>query len=156
MSDRLSSICPCCKPVSKPARLTSTRHSRNRADLRNTALVRQTTSGSAAKLLRSQRHYRRFLGVGFDRVSQCLCALAVEDYFDIVSDIDIIDINAGSHGKYSPPTLSGDQLPRIYAPSGPGQNSQWVSEQLLFEVKRTGIDLPVVGAPDQAYMDLAI
>jgi hypothetical protein len=30
-------------------------------------------------------------------------ALAKNDYLDKVTDVDIVDINAGSHGKYSPP-----------------------------------------------------
>ena len=41
------------------------------------------------------------LGVGFDPgVVNAYAAVAVNEYFDSVEEIDIIDINAGSHGKY--------------------------------------------------------
>ena len=41
------------------------------------------------------------LGVGFDPgVVNAYCALAVKRYFDKIDTIDIVDVNAGSHGKY--------------------------------------------------------
>jgi len=41
------------------------------------------------------------LGVGFDPgVVNAYCALAVKHYFDKIDTIDIMDVNAGSHGKY--------------------------------------------------------
>ncbi len=41
------------------------------------------------------------LGVGFDPgVVNAYCALAVKHYFDTIDTIDIMDVNAGSHGKY--------------------------------------------------------
>jgi saccharopine dehydrogenase-like NADP-dependent oxidoreductase len=41
------------------------------------------------------------LGAGFDPgVVNAYCALAVKRYFDRIDTIDIMDVNAGSHGKY--------------------------------------------------------
>src|SRR5690606_1683195 len=41
------------------------------------------------------------LGAGFDPgVVNAYAKLAVDEYFDTVETIDIIDVNAGSHGKY--------------------------------------------------------
>ena len=41
------------------------------------------------------------LGAGFDPgVVNAYCALAVKHHFDTIDTIDIMDVNAGSHGKY--------------------------------------------------------
>ena len=41
------------------------------------------------------------LGAGFDPgVVNAYCALALKHYFDKIDTIDIMDVNAGSHGKY--------------------------------------------------------
>jgi saccharopine dehydrogenase-like NADP-dependent oxidoreductase len=41
------------------------------------------------------------LGVGFDPgVVNAYCALAKKHHFDTIDTIDILDVNAGSHGKY--------------------------------------------------------
>ncbi|MEH6498929.1 MAG: saccharopine dehydrogenase family protein [Pseudoalteromonas distincta] len=86
------------------------------------------------------------LGIGFDPgVVNAYAALAVEDYFDSVSEIDIIDINAGSHGKYFATNFDPEINFREFTGTvWSWQNSQWVSNS-MFEVKRTD-DLPVVGA----------
>ncbi|PCD00037.1 saccharopine dehydrogenase family protein [Halopseudomonas pelagia] len=86
------------------------------------------------------------LGIGFDPgVVNAYAALAVSDYFDSVSDIDIIDINAGSHGKYFATNFDPEINFREFTGTvWSWQNSQWVSNK-MFEVKRTD-DLPVVGA----------
>lgn len=45
------------------------------------------------------------LGAGFDPgVVNAYTRLAKDDYFDRIDSIDIIDINAGSHSRYSPRT----------------------------------------------------
>ncbi|BFM51171.1 saccharopine dehydrogenase family protein [Marinomonas sp. THO17] len=91
------------------------------------------------------------LGVGFDPgVVNAYAALAYNDYFDSVSDIDIIDINAGSHGKYfatnfDPEINFREFTGRVYS----WQNRQW-QENKMFEISRTD-DLPVVGK-QTAYM----
>ena len=85
------------------------------------------------------------LGIGFDPgVVNAYAALAVNEYFDSVSDIDIIDINAGSHGKYFATNFDPEINFREFTGQvWSWQNSQWVSNK-MFEVKRTD-DLPVVG-----------
>jgi len=41
------------------------------------------------------------LGAGFDPgVVNAYCALAANEYFDEIDTIDILDVNAGSHGRY--------------------------------------------------------
>jgi len=85
------------------------------------------------------------LGAGFDPgVVNAYAALAVDEYFDTVDSIDIIDINAGSHGKYFATNFD----PEINFREFTGvvyswQNSQWQTNK-MFEVSRTD-DLPVVG-----------
>jgi saccharopine dehydrogenase-like NADP-dependent oxidoreductase len=85
------------------------------------------------------------LGIGFDPgVVNAYAALAVSEYFDSVSDIDIIDINAGSHGKYFATNFDPEINFREFTGEvWSWQASQWVSNR-MFEVKRTD-DLPVVG-----------
>jgi saccharopine dehydrogenase-like NADP-dependent oxidoreductase len=49
----------------------------------------------------TQRGINAILGVGFDPgVVNAYCALAVKHHFDTIDTIDIMDVNAGSHGKY--------------------------------------------------------
>ncbi|WP_127145750.1 saccharopine dehydrogenase family protein [Pelagibacterium montanilacus] len=85
------------------------------------------------------------LGAGFDPgVVNAYAALAVEEYFDTVESIDIIDINAGSHGKYfatnfDPEINFREFTGRVYS----WQDGQWQTNQ-MFEIPRTW-DLPVVG-----------
>lgn len=89
------------------------------------------------------------LGAGFDPgVVNAYARLGV-DYFDkdTVTDIDIIDINAGNHGKYFATNFD----PEINFREFTGvvyswQNNQWQTNQ-MFEVKRTD-DLPIVGVQD--------
>ncbi|GGD07222.1 saccharopine dehydrogenase family protein [Halopseudomonas salina] len=85
------------------------------------------------------------LGIGFDPgVVNAYAAVAVNEYFDSVSDIDIIDINAGSHGKYFATNFDPEINFREFTGEvWSWQSSSWVSNR-MFEVKRTD-DLPVVG-----------
>jgi saccharopine dehydrogenase-like NADP-dependent oxidoreductase len=49
----------------------------------------------------TQRGINAILGVGFDPgVVNAYCALAVKHHFDEIDTVDIMDVNAGSHGKY--------------------------------------------------------
>lgn len=49
----------------------------------------------------TQQGLTAILGAGFDPgVVNAYCALAVKRYFDKIDTIDILDVNAGSHGKY--------------------------------------------------------
>ncbi|MGM8884450.1 saccharopine dehydrogenase NADP-binding domain-containing protein [Psychrobacter sp. 1U2] len=86
------------------------------------------------------------LGAGFDPGVVNAYARLGYDMMDAgsVTDIDIIDINAGSHGKYfatnfDPEINFREFTGTVYS----WQDSQWQSND-MFEVKRTD-DLPVVG-----------
>jgi saccharopine dehydrogenase-like NADP-dependent oxidoreductase len=85
------------------------------------------------------------LGVGFDPgVVNAYAALARDEYFDRIDSIDIIDVNAGSHGRYfatnfDPEINFREFTGRVWT----WQDRKW-TENKMFEVKRTD-DLPVVG-----------
>ncbi|MBD8554385.1 saccharopine dehydrogenase family protein [Rhizobium sp. CFBP 8762] len=91
------------------------------------------------------------LGVGFDPgVVNAYARLASDDYFDTITDIDIVDINAGSHGKYFATNFD----PEINFREFTGvvyswQNGQWQTNT-MFEIGKE-FDLPVVGTC-KAYM----
>ncbi|WP_395144128.1 saccharopine dehydrogenase NADP-binding domain-containing protein [Moraxella atlantae] len=89
------------------------------------------------------------LGAGFDPGVVNAYARAGVDLFDAgsVTDIDIIDINAGSHGRwfatnFDPEINFREFTGVVYS----WQNRQWQTNA-MFEVKRTD-DLPVVGVQD--------
>ncbi|WP_189425970.1 saccharopine dehydrogenase family protein [Devosia pacifica] len=92
-----------------------------------------------------KRGITAILGAGFDPgVVNSYAALAAEQYFDTIESIDIIDVNAGSHGKYfatnfDPEINFREFTGRVWS----WQDRQWTQNQ-MFEVKRTD-DLPVVG-----------
>jgi saccharopine dehydrogenase-like NADP-dependent oxidoreductase len=85
------------------------------------------------------------LGAGFDPgIVNAYAALALDEYFDQMESIDIIDINAGSHGKYFATNFD----PEINFREFTGvvyswQNRQWAVNK-MFEVRKEW-DLPVVG-----------
>ncbi|WP_409523122.1 saccharopine dehydrogenase family protein [Nitrincola sp. MINF-07-Sa-05] len=85
------------------------------------------------------------LGVGFDPgVVNAYAALADREYFDKIDSIDIIDINAGSHGRYFATNFDPEINFREFTGEvWSWQNSQWTSNQ-MFEIKKNW-DLPVVG-----------
>lgn len=91
------------------------------------------------------------LGVGFDPgVVNAYARLAIDGWMDEVKSIDIIDINAGSHGRW----FSTNFDPEINFREFTGtvyswQDGQWQSNT-MFEVGKTW-DMPVVGE-QQAYM----
>ncbi|MEA5162917.1 saccharopine dehydrogenase family protein [Cereibacter johrii] len=91
------------------------------------------------------------LGVGFDPgVVNAYARLAADEYLDEVRSIDIVDINAGSHGRW----FSTNFDPEINFREFTGtvyswQNGDWQSNR-MFEVGQE-FDLPVVGR-QQAYM----
>ncbi|MBP1871457.1 saccharopine dehydrogenase-like NADP-dependent oxidoreductase [Ensifer adhaerens] len=91
------------------------------------------------------------LGVGFDPgVVNAYARLAKDEYFDKVIAVDIVDINAGSHGKYFATNFD----PEINFREFTGvvyswQNGQWQTNS-MFEVGKE-YDLPVVGKC-KAYM----
>ncbi len=91
------------------------------------------------------------LGVGFDPgVVNAYARLAADEYLDRVESVDIVDINAGSHGRW----FSTNFDPEINFREFTGtvyswQKGRW-QENRMFEVGKT-FDLPVVGA-QKAYL----
>lgn len=85
------------------------------------------------------------LGVGFDPgVVNAYAALARDEYFDRIDSLDIIDVNAGDHGRYFATNFD----PEINFREFTGvvwswQNRQWTQNK-MFEIKKEW-DLPVVG-----------
>ncbi|ODT68684.1 MAG: saccharopine dehydrogenase [Pelagibacterium sp. SCN 63-23] len=86
------------------------------------------------------------LGAGFDPgVVNAYAALAANAYFDRIDSIDIIDVNAGSHGRYFATNFDPEINFREFTGTvWSWQESQWRANK-MFEVKRTD-DLPMVGA----------
>ncbi|WP_101340249.1 saccharopine dehydrogenase family protein [Cereibacter azotoformans] len=91
------------------------------------------------------------LGVGFDPgVVNAYARLAADEYLDEVASIDIVDINAGSHGRW----FSTNFDPEINFREFTGtvyswQDGAWQANR-MFEVGQE-FDLPVVGR-QKAYM----
>lgn len=85
------------------------------------------------------------LGVGFDPgVVNAYARLAEDEYFDKIDSIDIVDINAGSHGRwfatnFDPEINFREFTGTVYS----WQDGEWKSNK-MFEVGREW-DLPVVG-----------
>ena len=91
------------------------------------------------------------LGVGFDPgVVNAWARVAEDAFLDEITSIDIVDINAGSHGKYfatnfDPEINFREFTGTVYS----WQNGGWQSNS-MFEVGRVW-DMPVVG-PQKAYL----
>jgi saccharopine dehydrogenase-like NADP-dependent oxidoreductase len=91
------------------------------------------------------------LGIGFDPgVVNAYARLAKEEYFDTVTDVDIIDINAGSHGRYfatnfDPEINFREFTGTVYS----WQKGAWQTNK-MFEVGQE-FELPVVGK-QKAYL----
>ena len=91
------------------------------------------------------------LGAGFDPgMVNAFARFAVDEFMDDVKSIDIVDINAGNHGKY----FSTNFDPEINFREFTGTVYSWQEgawqENKMFEVGREW-DLPVVGK-QKAYM----
>jgi len=91
------------------------------------------------------------LGVGFDPgVVNAYARLAEDAYLDTITSIDIVDINAGSHGKYFATNFDPEINFREFTGTvWSWQNGQWQSNT-MFEIGKDW-DLPVVGT-QRAYM----
>jgi saccharopine dehydrogenase-like NADP-dependent oxidoreductase len=84
------------------------------------------------------------LGAGFDPgVVNAYCALAVKRYFDTIDTIDILDVNAGSHGKYFSTNFDPEINFREFIKVWTWIDRQW-QEYPTHSVKRV-YDFPVVG-----------
>ncbi|CDI03100.1 Saccharopine dehydrogenase [Candidatus Competibacter denitrificans Run_A_D11] len=85
------------------------------------------------------------LGAGFDPgVVNAYCALAVKRYFDKIDTIDILDVNAGSHGKYFATNFDPEINFREFIKVWTWIDRQW-KEYPTHSVKRV-YDFPVVGS----------
>ena len=91
------------------------------------------------------------LGAGFDPgVVNAYAKLAYDDYFDRIDSIDIIDINAGSHGRYFATNFDPEINFREFTGQvWSWQDNKWTSNK-MFEVGHEW-DLPVVGK-QKAYL----
>lgn len=91
------------------------------------------------------------LGVGFDPgVVNAYCALAVKHYFDKIDTIDILDINAGSHGRYFATNFDPEINFREFIKVWTWINREW-KEYPTHSVKRM-YDFPVAG-PQPVYLN---
>jgi len=84
------------------------------------------------------------LGCGFDPgVVNAWVALAKKHYFDTIETIDILDVNAGSHGKYFATNFDPEINFREFKKVWTWINRKWVLEK-VHAIKRI-YDFPVVG-----------
>lgn len=85
------------------------------------------------------------LGAGFDPgVVNAYARLARDEYFDRIESIDIIDINAGDHGRYFATNFDPEINFREFTGQvWSWQKGQWTANK-MFEVSQEW-DLPVVG-----------
>jgi len=93
----------------------------------------------------ARAHIAAILGIGFDPgVVNAYCSIAVKYHFDEIDTIDILDVNAGSHGKYFATNFD----PEINFREFTGKvwtwiDSQWVCKEMHTE--KWVYDFPVVG-----------
>ena len=84
------------------------------------------------------------LGVGFDPgIVNAWCAYAVKHHFDIIDTIDIMDVNAGNHGKYFATNFDPEINLREFKKVWTWIDRKWV-EKKVHTIKRS-FEFPVVG-----------
>jgi saccharopine dehydrogenase-like NADP-dependent oxidoreductase len=92
----------------------------------------------------TQKGINAILGVGFDPgVVNAYCALAVKKYFDKIDTIDIMDVNAGNHGKYFATNFDPEINLREFRKVWTWIDRKWVCKE-VHSVKQV-YDFPVVG-----------
>lgn len=85
------------------------------------------------------------LGIGFDPgVVNAWCALAKKEYFDTLDTIDILDVNAGSHGKYFATNFDPEINFREFRKVWTWIDRKWVLQKV--HSIRVDYDFPVVGS----------
>ncbi|MBP2650294.1 MAG: Saccharopine dehydrogenase [Firmicutes bacterium] len=85
------------------------------------------------------------LGVGFDPgVVNAWCALAQKEYFDTIDTIDIMDVNAGSHGRYFATNFDPEINFREFKKVWTWIDRKWVLQK-VHSIKMD-YDFPVVGS----------
>lgn len=99
----------------------------------------------------AERGVTAILGAGFDPgVVNAYCALAAKHYFDEIDTIDILDVNAGSHGRYFATNFDPEINFREFVKVWTWIDRQW-QEYPTHAVKRL-YDFPVVG-PQPVYLN---
>lgn len=84
------------------------------------------------------------LGIGFDPgVVNSWCQLAQAEYFDKIETIDILDVNAGSHGKYFATNFDPEINFREFKKVWTWQDKKWVQQKV--HSIRVDYDFPIVG-----------
>jgi saccharopine dehydrogenase-like NADP-dependent oxidoreductase len=84
------------------------------------------------------------LGAGFDPgVVNAYCALALKHYFDKIDTIDILDVNAGSHGKFFATNFDPEINFREFMKVWTWEDRKWVCKPCHTE--KMEYDFPVVG-----------
>ncbi|HWK67955.1 MAG TPA: saccharopine dehydrogenase family protein [Rhizobiaceae bacterium] len=85
------------------------------------------------------------LGAGFDPgVVNAYAALARDQYFDRIDSIDIVDVNAGNHGRYFATNFDPEINFREFTGQvWSWQDGKWTPNK-MFEIRKDW-DLPVVG-----------
>jgi len=92
----------------------------------------------------TQKGINAILGVGFDPgVVNAYCALAVKHHFDAIDTIDILDVNAGSHGRYFATNFDPEINFREFIKVWTWIDRQWVCKPIHTE--KMVYDFPVVG-----------
>ena len=85
------------------------------------------------------------LGIGFDPgVVNAWCALAQKDYFDKLDTIDILDVNAGNHGKYFATNFDPEINFREFKKVWTWIDRRWVLQKV--HSIRMDYDFPIVGS----------
>lgn len=92
----------------------------------------------------TQRGVTAILGAGFDPgIVNSYCALALKHHFDSIDTIDILDVNAGNHGKYFATNFDPEINFREFKKVWTWIDRKWVMED-VHSVKME-YDFPVVG-----------
>jgi saccharopine dehydrogenase-like NADP-dependent oxidoreductase len=93
----------------------------------------------------TERGINAILGIGFDPgVVNAYCALAAKKYFDKIDVIDIMDVNAGNHGRYFATNFD----PEINFREFVGKVWAWIDRKWVekgIHTEKTIFDFPVVG-----------
>ena len=91
-----------------------------------------------------QKGVTAILGGGFDPgIVNAYCAIAVKHHFDKIDTIDIMDVNAGNHGKYFATNFDPEINFREFKKVWTWIDRKWV-EEAVHKVKKN-YDFPVVG-----------
>jgi saccharopine dehydrogenase-like NADP-dependent oxidoreductase len=98
----------------------------------------------------AERGVTAILGAGFDPgVVNAYCALAARKYFDTIDTIDILDVNAGRHGRYFATNFDPEINFREFVSVWTWIDRQW-QEFPTHSVKRV-YDFPAAG-PQPVYL----